>query len=172
MRIRIQFVDVPICCPSSGGGDGSGGETNPFCDRRVCKAVIPPCFVRKPEKGKENDCADDGEVTTRLKAGDQPLVLLPHNRRDLFDRTKVGVGIAPAHVRRQRTHGHIVIYDPACQRNGTEDFNAGESHEAEIPAGTQVPIGRKELFELCSSDGEFTNSPDYKMRLAQYHNTS
>ena len=159
---KIDYV--PVGSPSSGGGHRSGGDTNTFCDRHVRETVVSPRFVREPEKGKEDECADDGEETSHLNAGHRHLSLVPHNRGDLFDCTKVGVGSVPVLIRREGTRGQVEVHGIASQRNGTEDFNAGETHEAEIPAGTQVPVGCKELLELCSSDCKFTNGPDCEMR--------
>jgi len=170
-KIRIQF-DVPIGRPCSGGGDGSSGETNPFGDRHIRKTVIPLRFVRKPEKGEENDRTDDEEPAAQLNADDTNGIRLPHSSRDLSDDIKLGMGKVPAHVRLHRARRQVEIDGITRKRNCAEDFDPSKTHEAKIPTGTQVPVGCKEFLELGSSNGEFTDGPDCKMELGQHHHTS
>ena len=139
-EIRVQF-DVPISSPRSANGDRSGGETNPFCDRHIRKAVVSSRFVCEPEKGEENDRAEDDEPTGRLDASNAGRIRLPYNRRDLFDGGIIGMGIVPAHVRIQGSRSQVEIDSCACQRNSAENVDASETHETEVPTGTHVPIG-------------------------------
>ena len=80
--------------------------------------------------------------------------------------------VLPAHVRLHRLRARVEIDGPACQRNSADDFDTGKTHEAEIAAGAQVPVGREELLELGSADRKFTDGPDCEIRLEQRHDTS
>ena len=170
-KIRIQF-DAPVSSPCFPSGDRSGRETSPFCDRHIRKVVTLLASSANPQKGEENDHAEDDEPTGRLNANDVGRMRLPYNRRDLIDGGIIGMGTVSAHVRIQGSRGQVEIDGYACQRSGAEDVDASETHETEVPTGTHAPIGSKELLELRSSDGEFTNGSDCKMRLEQHHNTS
>ena len=139
-EIKIQF-DVLVRGPCSGGGDGSSGETNPFGDRHIRKTVVPPRFVRKPEKGEENDRTDDEEPAAQLNADDTNGIRLPHSSRDLSDDIKFGVGIVPAHVRLDRARRQVEIDGITRERNCAKNFDPSKAHETEIPTGTQDPVG-------------------------------
>jgi len=138
--VRHVWVGA-VDSPCSAIGNGSGGKTNPFCDRHKRKAVISSRFVRETEKGEENDRANDDEPTAQLNAKDLYRIRLPRNGGNLIDQTKIGMGIVPTHIRLKGNRGQVEIDRVACQRNGAENFDASEAHETEIPAGAQIPVG-------------------------------
>jgi len=54
-----------------------------------------------------------------------------------------------------------IVYDPVRpQRNGSENLDAGKSHQAEVAATVEVAVGCHELSKLMYTFVEGVNSHD------------
>ena len=160
-RAGIRFEDNVGCedAAAACAGRGEAADAQGLADRVDSKAVVVPCLISEAEESEEDESTDDGRPSGKLQLELGSRACTPKNGGVLIDPVKERMCVVPRDPPPEIAEA-VNDDDLYAIGNGADDFDGGQTHEAEIATGGEIRVVREKLVKLSAAFVEGNNAAD------------